>query len=151
MKTETKDVTGALQERWLQHNLSLLEVTAEKLKENGGEIRLLDLEALNSMRLFARDEIRPATQRELRSAHLYDPLLANQPIIIVKFSTPQGAQHHVMNGNNRVFLFGCAATNPHSLPLPVIVFDSPEGMQNLLGADPWCSFNRARPFNFNNN
>lgn len=117
-------------------------------KGEGVQLRELDREALTKLRLFMRDMIRPGTQRELGSADQYEASRATQPVILVAFMASRGLEYHVMNGNNRVYLFGCAQTNPRNRALPVWVFNTPEAFQRITGGDAWCGYRRAKPFMF---
>jgi hypothetical protein len=53
-------------------------------------------------------------------------------------------EYHVMNGNNRVYLFGSDGTNPNNRGLPVLMFDGYEALNHILGVTP--SSRRPTPF-----
>lgn len=144
MKTTTINPSSELKDRWYEHGLTQLGITRKDFEAAGGQFNLLDVGALNSRRVVARDVVREKSQREIGSPDKYDPLVATQQVIIVRF----GRDFHVMNGNNRVFKFGSSTTNPNNCALPAFVLGSPEAFEKLFGIDAWSGFANARLFNF---
>jgi hypothetical protein len=148
MNPHTNNAAPELLTRWQQHFFALLQLDPAALAQANGRFELMDIKALNSMRIYARDKMRPATQREVGNADNYDPLRATQAVLIVKFKAQFAPEYHVMNGNNRVHIFGSSTTNPNNRSLPVFIFDSPESFEQLLGADAWSGMPNAKVFNF---
>ncbi len=138
-------------EQTLNHNLNLLDLDSQERTAlaqgfGDGSVRFVVLtrDFLRTHDFFTRDNIRPQTQAQLRSAGSYNPLRADQGIFVVRV----GDQYHVINGNNRIHLFGCNHSNPHNLGIPVFLFDSPESFQRNIGGECRDQLRRARPFKF---
>ncbi len=141
----------------LEHNLKAMHMEPsqavkmqEALAKNQVELTTMDGEFLRSHGVYSREanQTRPQTMRELGNATKYDPMKATQPVIVVQFDTPGRPQYHVINGNNRVYLFGSDVLNPQNRALPVLLFKSPETLLDILNVDPYVGFPKARRFNF---
>lgn len=145
-------VSQELRESWLKHNMNMLGLDAAEnavlqsaLRDGGVKFTLLDKQFLQSERIFARDAIRPNVQRELLSAANYDPLKANQAVLICRVPAERFDQFHIINGNNRVHLFGRSATNPRDAQLPAFIFDSPSEFERVLNYDVLTNMAKAKP------
>lgn len=152
LESNWQSVSTELRESWLKHNMELLSLDSTEdallrsaLKEGGVKFTLLDKQFLHAERIFARDAIRTNVQRELSSAANYDPLKANQAVLICRVPGERFDQFHIINGNNRVHLFGSTATNPKDAQLPAFIFDSPREFERILNYDVLTNMAKARP------
>lgn len=151
LEANWQSVSNDVRESWLKHNMDNLRLDAAEnvvlqsaLKHGGVKFTLLDKQFLQSERIFARDAIRPNVQRELLSAANYDPLKANQAVLICRVPGERFDQFHIINGNNRVHLFGRSATNPNDAKLPAFIFDSPTEFERVLNYDVLANISKAK-------
>jgi len=108
----------------------------EALADGSVRFAVWDRIFLRSIDVFARDMVRPRTQKELVNASNYDPFEATQPILVVRIEGADNtSQYHVINGNNRIFLFGSSRTNPTNEGLPLWFFKDPETFKKVFNID----------------
>lgn len=152
LEANWQSVSGELKESWLNHNVKALNLDAAEnaffqsaLKDGGVKFALLDRQFLQGERIFARDVVRPSVQREIGTATNYDPLKASQAVLICRVPGAKFDQFHIINGNNRVNIFGSSISNPKEMRLPAFIFSSPNDFERVLNYDVLCNLAKAKP------
>ena len=143
--------TAELMREWFandQRNIQMDATELTLLNQMVADGRLeyvqMDRAFLRSHSMISRENgPRQSSQNELPGTTTgFDPMRSRNPVFVVY--DPETSQYHVINGNNRMMLFGSEQANAANLGVPVWLFNSPQAMQDLLGVDPrpWC----GRPF-----
>ncbi|MBK9144903.1 MAG: RHS repeat protein [Candidatus Melainabacteria bacterium] len=158
---------------WMDNALARLELDADELAAfnqalRNGELQfsILDRTALDKIdgeyRLFSLEQGNEVKNQPyfsagvrkvpLQKAEDYDPAVWPAATLVVRAPGPRGADnYYVVNGCRRVHVFGSETLNPGNRQIPVLLFDSPETFQRLLGHDPRNGIAGATPFRFERN
>ncbi|MGE0262255.1 MAG: hypothetical protein AB7V06_06145 [Candidatus Obscuribacterales bacterium] len=159
--------------KWMDNALARLELDADELAAfnralESGELQfsVLDRKALDKIdgeyRLFSLEQGNEVKNQPyfsagvrkvpLQKADDYDPAVWPAATLVVRSPGPRGTDnYYVVNGCRRVHVFGSERLNPENRQIPVLLFDSPETFQRLLGHDPRNGIRDATPFRFERN
>ena len=138
---------------WLDHYTKCLKFDPEEaarfndaFDKGAIKLQMMDREFLNSNTINRRENnMRATTQRILGgTVENYDPLKHDQPIFMVKTQGKNGVEYNVMNGNNRIYLFGRSGSNPNNRAVPVLVFDGPQAFEQVFD----FTFSQSKPVPF---
>lgn len=135
-----RNPSAELMQQWFEHeaaNIQLEPEERQRLEEARAqglfEYRILDYDFMHSHVMASREaDRRVSSYHAIGSADRYDPMHpGNRPVYVVY--DPVTEHYHVMNGNNRTYLFGDRPTNPNNLGLPVWFFATPEAYERAMG------------------
>lgn len=127
--------------QWFEHEAANIQLDGDEraalqAAQQAGlfEYRVMDNQYLRSSALRSREAGRRpgGAYDQMGLADNYDPMHPeNRPVFVVR--DDRTGVLHVINGNNRVYLFGDRSTNPNNLGLPVWYFHTPAAFEQVLG------------------